>query len=67
MKFAWSNHRPAVEADQFDEYGDAGQLASEIIRQIARGADGEEIINKQDALAGESGISVYLKNVHTVQ
>lgn len=70
MNVARGNLRTAIEADQFDQYGDAGQLAAQTIHQIATGfhgsAGGEDIIHDQDTLAPDDRILVHLQGVLSV-
>ena len=67
MDRTWSNLGPAVETDQFDEYGDAGQLSAETINQIATCLHGaprrQYIVNDQHSLAFDDRVGVHLKRV----
>src|SRR3954470_9736357 len=54
----------AFEGDELDKDGDAGDGAAELRDEIATGlhgaAGGEEIIDDQDALAGDDRVGVHL-------
>ena len=65
-----SNLSPAVETDQFDEYGDAGQLPAETIHQIATCLHGatrrQNIVNDQHPLPFDDRVGVHFKGVLAV-
>src|SRR5579859_1778255 len=60
----------AVEAGEFDEYGDAGDCAAELGDQVAAGfhgsAGGQEVVYDQYALAFDDGVGVHFEGVFAV-
>ena len=70
MNLTRSNFGSAPEAEQFDEYGDAGELAAEMIHEIAAclhgAAGGEDIVDDEHALAADDGVGVHFESVLAV-
>jgi hypothetical protein len=59
MKHARSNLRPAVDADQFDEYGDAGQLAADVFQSAAYvfySVHGKDCIRNLETLTADNAV-----------
>jgi hypothetical protein len=60
----------AIEADQFDEHGDADQFTAKTIHQFAASlhgsAGGKDIVNNQHSLAPDNRVGVHFEGVLAV-
>src|SRR5687768_7246190 len=60
----------SAEHDEFDEDGDADDLAAELFDDVAAGfhgsAGGEDVVADEDALAGTDGVLVHFENALAV-
>ena len=70
MNRSGSNLGATVEADELDEYGDAGQLATETIHQIAarfhRAPGGQDVVDNQHPLTPDDRVGMHLQRVRSV-